>query len=88
MGNSDQLQQFVNKLKSGDTVCRLWDKPEMQKLPKRLRDYAHVLGPTPRRNLEALVDLGMTDGEIARYHTLPRSCIAELRNHWQIECEI
>lgn len=49
-----------------------------------LQKYIHVLGPKPKRCLETLVDLGMSDSEIARYLKVPMGLITTLRRIWGI----
>lgn len=54
-----------------------------------LRDQiADALGPCPRAALAALVGLGLSDEEIARYHELPRDLIAELREVWNLAADL
>lgn len=43
---------------------------------------ADTLGFAPRAALEAFLDYGLSDVEIARYHKLPTELVAELRDHW------
>jgi hypothetical protein len=52
----------------------------------RLSDdrLAGCLGPAPRAALAALVDYGMTDAEIARYHRLAPDLVTQLRAVWGI----
>lgn len=49
-----------------------------------LQKTMHVLGPTPKRCLETLVDLGLTDLEIARYFRIPEAIVTDLRQVWKI----
>ena len=52
---------------------------------KAADQIAEALGPTPRAALMALVDYGMSDAEIARYHRLPQAAISHLRMLWRIQ---
>ena len=54
-------------------------------LTHELQKYICVLGPTPKRCLETLADLGLTDPEIARYFKIPIGVITDLRQAWRIE---
>lgn len=38
----------------------------------------------PRRVLETFVDLGLSDGEIARYFKIPETSVSKLRKIWRI----
>ena len=67
-------------------------QPEIQwprgELSYELQKYLHVLGPTPKRCLETLADLGLSDPEIARYFKIPISIVTALRLVWKIDGEI
>lgn len=49
-----------------------------------MQKYIHALGPTPKRCLETLVDLGLSDPEIAGYLKIPIGFVAVLRRIWRI----
>ena len=57
-------------------------------LTHELQKYLHVLGPTPKRCLETLADLGLSDPEIARYFKIPTRIVTDLRQVWKIDGEI
>ncbi len=57
-------------------------------LSKELQRYLAILGPMPKRCLETLADLGLTDPEIARYFRIPRGAVTDLRQIWNIKGEI
>lgn len=78
------IQTHIQKLKSGDSIPKSPLKGFTQELPSQLRKYVDILGPFPKQSLEALSDLGLSDSEIARYHTIPRRCVSELRTIWHI----
>jgi hypothetical protein len=48
------------------------------------RRIFETLGPTPRDALLALVEYGLEDHEIARYHKLSTELVTELRDQWGI----
>ena len=48
------------------------------------RRIEETLGIMPRDALSALVDYGLHDGEIARYHRLSEDLVTELRELWNI----
>lgn len=54
-------------------------------LTYELQKYLHVLGPTPKRCLEILADLGLSDPEIARYFKVPNRIVTGLRKVWRID---
>ncbi|PUB12431.1 hypothetical protein [Yoonia sediminilitoris] len=54
-------------------------------LTPELLKYLHILGPTPKRTLEALADLGLSDDEIARYFSMPCHLVTRLREFWKID---
>ena len=58
-----------------------------EELTHELQKYMHVLGPTPKRCLETLADIGLSDPEIARYFTIPVSIVTALRLVWKIDGE-
>ena len=68
--------------------CRAVIAKHGSELPHQLRGAAEAFGPMPRRSLAALVDLGLTDREIGRYHALPRNRVSELRSIWGIHSDI
>ena len=45
---------------------------------------AETLGAMPREALAALVDYGLSDADIARYHALPEDLVTRLRLGWGI----
>ena len=71
------------------------EKPMPQHLPCDAQspaltmDDAHrileAFGPMPAAALAAMVDYGLSDGEIARYFDLPHEIISTLRRHWGID---
>jgi hypothetical protein len=50
-----------------------------------LKKYMHLLGPTPKRCLETLADLGLSDPEIGQYFKMPRDAVTDLRQVWKID---
>lgn len=47
-------------------------------------DHRFVMWPIALSALEALVDLGMSDGTIGHYFHVPAEDVARLRRDWQI----
>lgn len=72
------------KLLATDDVSYFQAGPPLQDLPDQLRTYAETLGLEPQKALFVLADLGLTDTEIGRYHSIPPRCISELRAFWDI----
>ena len=76
---------FVRQLApgGGGTYSRsVSPRPE---LSAELQRYLHILGPTPKRCLETLADLGLSDDEIGRYFRMPCHFVTELRDIWNID---
>jgi hypothetical protein len=65
------------------------DNPSSRQGPRQnAQKYLHVLGPTPKRCLETLADLGMSDPEIGRYFKIPSDVVTDLRHAWRIPGEV
>ena len=73
---------------ASDRPALVRERMNRPELPYALREPALALGPTPRRALAALADLGLTDDDIARYHSLSPHAVSELRHIWNIAGEI
>ena len=74
----------LDKLKSGDPVPRPAATLAGIGFSDELHRHLAALGPTPRNSLEALVDLGLSDGEMARYFKVPETSISKLCHVWGI----
>ncbi|WP_439154197.1 hypothetical protein [Yoonia sp.] len=74
----------LQKLACGDDVPRQRQLSCRPEIPAELRKYIAALGPAPKNTLETLVDLSMTDDDIARYFRVPCRCISQLREIWNI----
>lgn len=61
--------------------------PKRDELAQDLQKYMHVIGPTPKRCLETLTDLGLSDLEIGDYFKIPKDVVTELRRVWKIDGE-
>lgn len=88
MGHSDRTFALFqhpapgrSKIPSNAVLGRSSLTPELQK-------HVHILGPTPKRCLEQLADLGMSDQEIGLYFRIPRRLVTDLRENWGIEGKI
>lgn len=75
---------WSQKLKRGDTVQKSASPCGQQKLPFELRKHVTALGPTPKASLEAFVDLGLSDGEMASYFNVPDASVSKLCKIWGI----
>jgi hypothetical protein len=74
-------RQFANS-EGGTPSFAVSERPE---LAAELQKYLHVLGPRPKRCLETLADLGLSDDEIGRYFRMPCNLVTELRDIWKID---
>ena len=74
----------MEKLKSGDAALRSAAAPSGKGFSLELNKHIAALGPAPRRSLEVFVDLGLSDGEMARYFKVPETCISQLCHIWSI----
>lgn len=72
------------KLKSGDAVSRPLVASKRKGFSHELRQHVAALGPTPKENLEVFVDLGCSDGEMARCFNVPETYISKLCHIWGI----
>lgn len=64
---------------STETACPLPSWWLSRRTPARLRpDYPECLGPMPVEALLCLIDLGMTDRDIAGYFRLPLPTVTRL----------
>jgi hypothetical protein len=79
---------IMRKLGPGGRSMSAAIRSKRNELTYELQKYLHVLGPTPKRCLETLADLGLSDQEIARYFKIPRDIVTNLRQVWNIEGEI
>ena len=74
----------TKKLKSGDAVPRPAVASKNKGFSSELRQQVAALGPTPKESLEVFADLGLSDGEMARYFKVPETCISKLCHIWGI----
>ncbi|WP_298865136.1 hypothetical protein [uncultured Sulfitobacter sp.] len=74
----------MEKLKLGDAVPRAATAQRGKGFSLELRQQIAALGPLPRESLEVFVDLGLSDGEMARYFKVPETCISKLCHIWGI----
>ena len=79
---------IMQKLGPGGRALPSHIQSSREELTHELQKYMHVLGPTPKRCLETLADLGLTDPEIARYFKIPLSVVSDLRDVWKIDGRI
>lgn len=76
---------FVRQLAPGSGGTHRQIVSPRPELSAELQRYLHVLGPTPKRCLETLADLGLSDDEIARYFRMPCHFVTQLRDIWNID---
>ena len=77
-------QDVVSQLGPGVGCTPAFLATERPELTPELQRYLHVLGPTPKRCLETLADIGLSDGEIGHYFKMPCTLVTELRDIWRI----
>ena len=65
-------------------MTKVYRATHSHELTHDLRVSARALGPCPYECLDAFVDLGLSDSEIARYFHLPSTRVEELRMVWGI----
>ena len=75
---------YLQRLKSRDSVPQSDMAALAKGLPKKLRQHVGAFGPTPKTSLAVFVDLGLSDDEIARYFGVPENCITRLCRIWNI----
>ncbi|MFO8126899.1 hypothetical protein [Yoonia sp.] len=80
-------QDIIRKLVPGGHRLRAGIPSIREELTPELQKYLHVLGPTPKRCLETLADLGLSDSEIGRYFGMPAVFITQLHQIWRIDGE-
>ncbi|WP_176250035.1 MULTISPECIES: hypothetical protein [unclassified Sulfitobacter] len=76
---NDKDTSHISRLESGNAA----PSPHAQ-VPPRICPHIAELGAMPRRVLETFVDLGLSDGEIARYFKIPETSVSKLRKIWRI----
>jgi len=84
LGMDQKRRANLQELKSGSSVPRGRKGQRCEGFSRDLRRHVATLGPKPRKSLAAFVDLGLSDGEIARYYQVPRNCISKLCQVWGI----
>ena len=84
MNDGDKGLKNTNKLDRAVRRTRIHGRAKRHDMSLELQKYTHILGPMPKRRLEMLVDLGLSDTEIALYHKMPNHVVTELRQIWDI----
>ena len=84
MGKSGNQPDIFRQLAPGGGYVPFNNVSERPELTPELQKYLHILGPTPKRCLEMLADLGLSDDEIGRYFRMPCKRVTELRDIWNI----
>ena len=88
MTNNISNLDFMRKLGPGGRSLRSGIQSHRCELTHNLQKYMHILGPTPKRCLESLADLGLNDCESARYFKIPKDTVTDLRQVWKIDGEV
>lgn len=78
---------MIRKSGPGGRSLPVHNKQKRDDLTGELQLYMHTLGPKPKRCLESLSDIGLSDSEIARYFKIPTSIVTALRLVWNIDGE-
>ncbi len=81
MVNHDQILKFPTKPRLRTLTP---DYPAQSHLTYDVQKTLHVLGVKPKKSLETLVDLGLSDDEIARYFRIDEDHVSKLRQIWSI----
>ncbi|MCO4846500.1 MAG: hypothetical protein KC448_00830 [Yoonia sp.] len=76
----------IDKFTSGQAIATARPIARPNALPHPLRQHINALGVMPKTSLEVFADLGLSDGDIARYFEVPLTCITKLREIWDIHC--
>lgn len=71
----------------GDSVSPRITEARDKGFSHELRQHLLALGPSPKESLEMFVDLGLSDGEMARYFKVPDTSISKLCHIWGIRCK-
>lgn len=87
MNDHHNRQDIIWKLVPGGHTLPVGIPSIREELTPELQKYLHVLGPTPKRCLETLADLGLSDTEIGRYFKMPGIFVTQLRQIWRIDGE-
>lgn len=85
MGQTSNYRDFVGQFAHGGRGMHSRVVSERTGLTPELQKYLHIMGPTPKRCLETLADIGLSDDEIGRYFQMPCELVTELRDIWKIE---
>jgi len=78
-------REILRRLGPGGRGLPVELRPRRNDLAYDRQKYIHALGPTPKRCLETLADLGLSDLEIARYFKIPKDVVTDIRGVWNIE---
>lgn len=85
MNDNRRNQDFIWQIAPGGRAFPSQVSAYEDGLAPELQKYIHVLGPTPKRCLETLADLGMSDVDIGRYFKMPDESVTQLRHLWKID---
>ncbi len=80
----DLENNLAQKLSTGHVIPKIPNASRTSMLPNFLKEHALAFGPRPKKCLEAFVDLGLSDKEIAGYFNIPQSCVSKFCLIWNI----
>lgn len=84
MNDKRIVDDVIRLLGPGSSAVLLGLPTPRAELSDQLQKHIHTLGPTPKRCLETLADLGLSDVEIGRYFRIPHEVVTQLREIWKI----
>lgn len=84
MNDNRIVDDTIRRLRPSGASSPAWLKVRAE-TQHQLQKYIHTLGPTPKRCLETLADLGLSDIEIGRYFRIPHEVVTQLREGWKID---
>lgn len=85
MNDKRTVDNIIHLLGPGSSAFASGWPTARAELGDHLQKYIHTLGPTPKRCLETLSDLGLSDVEIGRYFRIPHEVVTQLREIWNID---
>lgn len=85
MNENSRTQDIIWKFAPGGRAMATRGPSPRVELSPEAQKYLHILGPTPKRCLETLADLGLSDCEIGRYFRMPSALVTDLREIWKID---
>lgn len=84
MRERDRDHDYIWNVAAIDRIRPSQISSKRSELAPYLQKYLHVLGPMPKKSLEAFAGMGLSDAEIGRYYKMPWQLVTELRDVWNI----